>query len=177
MFDQELIPEEITQARLGKIIQEKYPKLEAEDHEAVRQQAIAAVNLLQQGKRAARETGASGASGASGGNTALIDGIRKFALDVRELDVDLIDRINPFGEAYAILAKAMSADSLAAVQSVITAKRVQLTPEEAREYAKRALRFKRERGRLPSITAQDPWEKKMAEGVAYLARMRAEANA
>jgi hypothetical protein len=35
----------------------------------------------------------------------LIDGVRKFAMDVRELDIDLIDRINPFGEAYAILAK------------------------------------------------------------------------
>ncbi len=43
-----------------------------------------------------------------GGNTALIDGVRKFAMDVRELDIDLIDRINPFGEAYSILAKTMS---------------------------------------------------------------------
>lgn len=32
-------------------------------------------------------------------NTALIDGIRKFAMDVRDLDIDLIDKINPFGEA------------------------------------------------------------------------------
>jgi hypothetical protein len=31
----------------------------------------------------------------------------------------------------------------------------------------------KERGRLPSITAMDPWEKKMADGVAYLARMKA----
>jgi hypothetical protein len=29
----------------------------------------------------------------------LINGVRKFAMDVRELDIDLIDRINPFGEA------------------------------------------------------------------------------
>jgi hypothetical protein len=29
-------------------------------------------------------------------------------MDVRDLDIDLIDRINPFGEAYAILAKAMN---------------------------------------------------------------------
>jgi hypothetical protein len=38
--------------------------------------------------------------------------VRRFAMDVRELDIDLIDRINPFGEAYAILAKTMSEDSL-----------------------------------------------------------------
>ena len=33
-------------------------------------------------------------------------------MDVRELDIDLIDRINPFGEAYAILAQAMTESSL-----------------------------------------------------------------
>ena len=89
--------------------------------------------------------------------------------------VDLIDRINPFGEAYAILAKTMSEESLKQVHAVIGAKRVSLTIEEARELAKRALKFKQERGRLPSITSPDAWEKRMAEGVALLARMRAEA--
>jgi hypothetical protein len=37
------------------------------------------------------------------------------------------------------------------------------------------LKFKQERGRLPSITSPDAWEKRMAEGVAFLARMKAEA--
>ena len=109
------------------------------------------------------------------GNTALIDGVRKFAMDVRELDIDLIDRINPFGEAYAILAKTMSEESLKQVAAVIFAKKVQLSPEEARDLARRAVKFKLERGRLPSITSPDAWEKKMAEGVAYLARMKQEA--
>ncbi len=44
---------------------------------------------------------------------------------------------------------------------------VNLTIEEARDLAKRALAFKRERGRLPSITSPDAWEKRMAEGVAF----------
>ena len=57
-------------------------------------------------------------------NTALIDGVRKFALSVRELDIDLIDRINPFGEAYAILAKSMSEERLKRVAEVIAARRV-----------------------------------------------------
>jgi len=116
-----------------------------------------------------------GSDDEGGGNTALIDGVRKFAMDVRELDIDLIDRINPFGEAYAILAKSMSEDSLKQVAAVIAAKRVNLTPDEARDLAKRAVKFKQERGRLPDINAQDPWEKRMAEGVAFLARMKAEA--
>ena len=49
-----------------------------------------------------------------------------------------------------------------------------MTIEEARQLATRALKFKRERGRLPSILSQDAWEKRMAEGVAFLARKKAE---
>ncbi len=48
---------------------------------------------------------------------------------------------------------------------------------EARELARRALQFKTERGRLPDINAADAWEKRMAEGVAALARYRAQARA
>jgi len=101
MFDEELVPEELTQVRMGKIIKDKYPELDDEDQEAVRQHAIAALNLTQK----AREAALKDDDDEIGANTALIDGVRKFAMDVRELDIDLIDRINPFSEAYAILAK------------------------------------------------------------------------
>ena len=171
LFDEELVPEELTQVRMGKIIKNRYPELDDEDQEAVRQHAIAALNLTQKAKEAALQINDEEKTA----NTALIDGVRKFAMDVRELDIDLIDRINPFSEAYAILAKTMSEESLKQVAAIISAKKIQLTPEEARDLAKRALKFKQERGRLPSITSPDAWEKRMAEGVAYLARMKAEA--
>ena len=172
LFDEELVPEELTQVRMGKIISAKFPELDAEDQEAVRQHAIAALTLTQK----AKEVALSGVDGDRlAGNTALIDGVRKFAMDVRDLDIDLIDRINPFGEAYAILAKTMSEESLKQEAAVISAKKVQLSPDEARDLARRAVKFKQERGRLPSITSPDAWEKKMAEGVAFLARMKQEA--
>ena len=172
LFDEELVPEELTQVRMGKIVGAKFPELDAEDQEAVRQHAVAALNLTQK----AKEVALSAPDDAQvSGNTALIDGVRKFAMDVRELDIDLIDRINPFGEAYAILAKTMSEESLKQVQAVISAKKVQLSPEEARDLARRAAKFKQERGRLPDITSPDALEKKMAEGVAYLVRMKQEA--
>ena len=171
IFDEELVPEELTQVRMGKIIKDRYPKLNEEDREAVRQHAIAALNLTQKAKEIALDN----AEAENSGSMVLIDGVRKFAMDVRDLNIDLIDRINPFGEAYAILAKTMSEESLKQVAAVISAKKVQLTPEEARDLARRALKFKQERGRLPSITSPDAWEKRMAEGVAFLARMKAEA--
>jgi len=173
LFDQELVPEELTQLRMGKIIKDKYPELDEEDQEAVRQHAIAALNLTQKAKEVA--LGGAEGDGEKSPNTAFIEGVRRFAMDVRELDIDLIDRINPFGEAYAILSKAMTEESLKRVAAVISGKRATLTVEEARELAWRALKFKQERGRLPSVTSADAWEKRMAEGVAFLARMKAEA--
>jgi superfamily II DNA or RNA helicase len=171
LFDEELVPEELTQVRLGKIIKEKYPDLDDEDQEAVRQHAIAALNLTQQAKKIAL---GGGGNGEPTTNTALIDGVRKFAMDVRELDIDLIDRINPFGEAYAILAKSMNEDRLKQVAAVIAAKRTSLTPDEAKELAVRAVKFKKERGRLPSISSTDAWEKRMAEGAAAFVRFKDE---
>ncbi len=166
LFDEELVPEELTQVRLSKIIKERYPELGEADQEAVRQHAIAALNINQQAKKMALGS----SKGELAANTALIAGVRKFAMDVRELDIDLIDRINPFGEAYSILAKAMSEESLKDIAAVISAKRTSLTPEEARELAVRAVRFKKERGRLPSISSTDAWEKRMAEGAAVFMR-------
>ena len=51
---------------------------------------------------------------------------------------------------------------------VIAGKKIHMTEEEARDLAKRALKFKEDRGRLPEITSADPWEKRMAEGIEYL---------
>ena len=172
LFDEETAPEELTQVRMGAIIRDRYPDLSAEHQEAVRQHAIAAMNLIQQGKAAAAKMDEDGERQS---NTALIDGVRKYAMDVRELDVDLIDRINPFGEAYAILSKSMNEATLRQLADIIAARKIQMTPDEARELARRALKFKNERGRLPSLSSPDAWEKRMAEGVAFLARMKAEA--
>lgn len=172
LFDEELMPEELTQVRLGKIIKDKYPELDEEDQEAVRQHAIAALNLTQQGKQSALR--GDGGEAEPTANTALIDGVRRFAMDVRDLDIDLIDRINPFGEAYAILAKTMSEESLKQVAKAISAKRTSLTPEEAKDLAVRAVRFKKERGRVPSLDSQDAWERRMAEGAAAFMRFKKE---
>lgn len=168
LFDNELVPEQLTQVQMGKIIKAKYPELDDEDREAIRQHAIAAMNLTQQAKKLVNEV----ASNEESGSNAFIEGVRKFCIDVRELNIDLIDKINPFSEAYAILSKSMNEENLKQVHAIISAKKVDMSMEEARGLAQRALKFKQERGRLPSITSPDPWEKRMAEGVAYLNRMR-----
>jgi hypothetical protein len=175
LFDTEnTVPEELTQVQMGKIVRERYPELTEADQEAIRQHAVAAINLTQQAKQQLAAIDAQGGTELS--NTALIDGVRRF-VNVRDLDIDLVDRINPFEAAYAVLSKAMDEKVLRQVQTSIAAKRVAIPIEEARELAKRALQFKAERGRLPDINSPDPWEKRMAEGVAALARFRSQQKA
>ena len=170
LFDPELVPEEITQVRMGKIVRDRFPALDDEDQEAVRQHAIAALNLTQRAKQIANGGGA----GEETANTAFVDGVRQIAMDVRELDIDLIDRINPFGEAYAIFAKSLGEERLKQIQTVISAKRTTLSPEDAKDLAVRAFAFSKERGRLPSITSPDAWEKRLAEGAAAFVRFKDE---
>ncbi len=171
LFDEELVPEELTQVRMGKIVKDRYPELDSDDQEAIRQHAIAALNLTQKAKQVALGSGGSDEPTA---NTAFIDGVRRYAMNVTELDIDLIDRINPFGEAYAILAKAMNEESLKHVAAAISAKHTNLSPDEARDLAGRAVQFKKDRGRLPALDARDAWERRMAEGAAAFMRFKKE---
>lgn len=173
MFDEETPAQELTQVAMGKIVRDRYPELSAEDQEAVRQHAIAALNLTQKAKSLAMGV-TDQADGEIRANTALLDGVRQFAMDVRELDIDLIDSINPWQAAYAVLAKSMSESTLKQVQAAISAKRTKITPDEAKDLAARAVRFKKERGRLPSLTAADAWEQRLAEGAAAFMRFKEE---
>jgi hypothetical protein len=62
------------------------------------------------------------------------------------------------------------------VHTAISAKKLAISPEEALDLTSAASKFKRERGRLPEITSSDPWEQRMAAGVAALVRYRAQAK-
>jgi superfamily II DNA or RNA helicase len=174
IFDKEMMPQEITQVQVGKIVRERHPDLAEEDHEAIRQRVIAAMTVTQEAKKMAVMEGAGDGYQIERLNTAFVDGVRRFAMDVRELDIDLIDSINPFGEAYSILSKAMTEERLREIQTIVEQKRIAITPEEAQELAKRAVTFKRERGKLPSLTAADPWERRMAEGAKAFVRYKDE---
>jgi hypothetical protein len=169
LFDTEnTLPQETTQLRMAKIVRDRYPELGEDDVEAVRQRAVAALSLVQQAQKQEDKIHA---------NLGLLQGIRKFVLHVRELNVDLIDAINPFGEAYSVLARSMNEETLRQMQEKIAARRVTMSEDEARQYAERAVTFKRERDRLPSLSSNDPWEKKLAEGVAAYTEYRRRAKA
>ena len=172
MFDEETITEELTQVRMGKIVRDKYPDMAEEDVEAVRQRAVAALNIVQKAKEDVRSIAEE--TGEPAPNTAFLDGVRRYAMDVRDLDMDLIDAINPFGEAYAVMAKTMNEARLREIAAVIAARKSKMTFGEARDYARRALAFTRDRGREPQPNASDPWEAKLAEGALAFRRLMTE---
>ena len=176
LFDEETVPEELTQLKMGDIVKDKFPDLSETDHEAIRQRAIAALALVQQARNAV-QSGATTAGAGGGGdepraNTAFVDGVRRF-MNVRDLDIDMIDRINPFQAAFEILAKTMNPKILKQVQEAIAAKRTTIPPNEARKLAGSAVKFKKARGRLPDITSTDAWEKLLAEGRLAFGRHKA----
>ncbi len=132
------VPQETTQVRIPKIIRERYPELPEEDIEAIRQRAVAALTLVQTTVKTEEKVNA---------NLGLLEGVRRFVLHVRELSVDLIDSINPFGEAYAVLSRTLNADTLRQMQEKIAAKKVSIPEDEALALARRALEWQREKGR------------------------------
>lgn len=174
LFNLDAIPEETTVMRTMNIVRQRYPNLPDEDQEAARQRVVAAMNMLDIARQGNVALGVD--TDELTANTQLLEGIRKYAMDVRTLEVDMIDAINPFNSAYAILSKTMDEKTLRQLQGIISAKKLTIPYDEARELAIRALTFKKERGRAPSITASDAWERKMAEGVAALARHAAKAK-
>jgi hypothetical protein len=167
----ETVPQEVTLNAMGRIVRERYPSLSEQDQEFVRESAVAALNVTQVVKEAAAAAKAADPTLTTA--NALIEGARRFN-DVREIDIDLIESVNPFGDAYSILAKSLDSESLKQIEAIIKARKAGLTPEEALELGRRAVLFQRERGRPPSLSAQDPWERRMAEGIAYLKARKAE---
>ena len=169
LFDVEnTVPQETTQVRIQKIIRDRYPDLSEEDVEAVRQRAVAALTLVQTAVKVEKKVNA---------NLGLLEGVRRFVLHVRELSVDLIDSINPFGEACAVLARTMKEDTLRQMQEKIAAKKVSMDEDMARMYAGLARTFLKKRGRIPNILSTDSHERLMAEGIAVLARITKKSRA
>ncbi|TFL16581.1 hypothetical protein [Jannaschia formosa] len=103
----------------------------------------------------------------------LINMVKKF-INVRELDIDLIDGINPFREGFDVASKALDTPLLKQIQSAMVAQRIQMTEDEARTLWPRIKRFREAEGREPNPHAAEPLEKRIAEALAYIRAKKAE---
>jgi hypothetical protein len=147
-------PEVINKVMIPKIIRIKYPDLTEEEVEEVRQYVVVDA-AIKNGE--IKETG----------DKKFIRMAGKF-VNIDELNIDLIDTINPFQEAFEILSKSVTAKVFRVIQDAIEATRIQMTDEEAVILYKKLKTFIEVTGNKPDINSYDPLEKRMAEAIIYL---------
>lgn len=153
-------PEVINKVMIPKIIQMKYPDLTDLEVEEVRQHVVVD-SVIKNGE--IKEVG----------DKKFVRMAGQF-VNIDELNIDLIDRINPFQEAFEILSKAVTSSVLKVIQDTIDSSRIEMTPEEVKILWPKAKEFKIQTGRAPDIGSTDPLEKRLAEAVLYLKKLKAE---
>ena len=102
----------------------------------------------------------------------LLEMVKRF-INVRELDIELIDSVNAFKERFEVASKSLDSKLLSNVQSAMVAIRVQMTDDEARTLWPRIKAFRASEGREPNVHSPDPLEKRMAEALAWLKAQKA----
>ena len=95
-------------------------------------------------------------------------------IDIDNLNIDLIDSINPFQGAYEILSKSVNAAMLKTIQDQVATVRSTVTDEEAVLLWEDVKDFKREYGVAPSLNANDAYERRLAEVLAYVRNKKAQ---
>jgi len=157
--------EVINKVLIPKIIKVKYPDLSDSEIEEVRQRVVVD-SVIKSGE--VKEVG----------DKRFIRMAGSF-VDIDDIHIDLIDRINPFQEAFEILSKSVTTKVLKVIQDTIEATRITMDFEEAKILWPKIQEFTKMYKREPSIKSNDPLEKRMAECIIYLKnekRKRAEEN-
>ncbi len=158
-------PEVINKVLIPKIIKIKYPDLSDKEVEEVRQHVVVD-SVIKNGE--IKETG----------DKRFIRMAGSF-VDIDDIHIDLIDRINPFQKAFEILSKSVTTKVLKVIQDHIEATRIKMDFEEAKILWPKIQEFIKMYNKQPNLKSNDPLEKRMAECIIYLKeekRKKAEAN-
>ncbi|MCX7085840.1 MAG: ATP-dependent helicase [Methylococcales bacterium] len=148
-------PEVINKVMIPKIIQTKYPDLNPEEIEEIRQHVVVD-SVIKNGE--IKEVG----------NNRFVRMAGKF-VNIEDLHIDLIDQVNPFQKAFEVLSKSVTAKLLKVIQETIDAGRIKMTDEEAVIlYRDKISVFVKTHSREPNINSTDPLERRMAEAIIYL---------
>lgn len=156
-------PEVANKVLTPKIIRERYPDLDESQVEELRQQVVVD-SVIKNGEVK------------TVGDSRFIKMQDKF-INVDELNINLIDSVNPFQRAFEVLSKSVTTSVLRVVQDTITANRITVTEEEAVLVWPKVLQFTKLQGRHPDIRSEDPVERRYAEIQLWLRKKKQEAEA
>jgi len=149
-----LEPETINTVLIPKIIREVYPDLSEEDVEAVRQHVVVDSVIKN--------------------STIEEQGDKKFIrmagsfVNIDDIHIDLIDRINPFQKAFEILSKSVTTQVLKLIDEHIQATKIEMTEEEAIILWPKIKEWVKKTKSEPSLQSFDQKEKRMAEALIFL---------
>lgn len=152
-------PEVINTVLIPKIIREVYPDLGEEDVEAVRQHVVVDSVIKN--------------------STIEEQGDKKFIrmagsfVNIDDIHIDLIDKVNPFQKAFEILSKSVTTQVLKLIDEHIQSTKFEMTEEEAIILWPKIKEWvKNNNGEQPSIQAFDHKEKRMAEALVFLRELK-----
>ena len=158
----DMAPEVATQMVLTDIIETTYENLSDDETESVRQDLASRMNLIGMAKRASQEGGFAEEGeeydAEPSENLSLMNMVKRF-VNVRELDIDLIDSVNPFKEGFDVASRAFDTPLLKTIQDAMISQRIQMTEKEALTLWPRIKRFRAQEGREPNPHSADPLEK------------------
>lgn len=148
-------PEVINEVLIPKIIKVKYPDLDENELEELRQYVV--VDSVVRNAEIKTE-----------GDKKFIRMANKSFVDLDKLSIDLINQVNPFQRAFEILSKQVTTGVLKLIQESIEATRIKMDFEEASILWPKIQQFIKEKGKEPDINSADVKEKRMAECIIYL---------
>lgn len=155
----------INKGLIPKILIEKYPDLSERDREAMRQRIVTELILP---KKINEEEERAGSS-----DIRLLHFADNIIIDIRDLSINLIDAINPFGDAFQIVAKAIDKQTLGAIRDAIDTKMNRLpefTDDDIKVYWPQVQMFYKEHGRVPNRLADDPYEARLGNVLFFLGK-------
>ena len=146
----------------SKIIRERHPDLTDEEVEITRQ--YLASNVAFKTAEVIKD---------NEGNDKFIKLANRF-VKIDELDINLIDSVNPFHHAFEVISKKVGASTFKIIQDTIAGNRIDMKVEDALALVPQIRAFVvAHHGTYPSLQSEDKNEKLLAQSQAFLTAQRA----
>lgn len=156
-------PETTNKILIPKIIRERYPDLNDSQVEELRQQVVVD-SVIKNGE--VREVG----------DKRFIRMAEKF-VNIDDLDINLIDSVNPFQRAFEVMSRSVTPSVLRIISDAIAGTRVDISEEEAFALFPKIQTWAKVNGRKPDVRSEDQTEKRYAETLLFLQRLKQKRDA
>lgn len=158
--------EYVNKVLIPKVIMQQELELDDEELESVRQHLVADMVVSQSQNKTSK--------GENGDNNKFLSMANRL-VDVEKLDINMIDKINPFQRVYEIMSTNINSSTLRILQREIDSKKYNFSEDELRIIYPQILKFISENnGKLPDKGSDDEMERKYAYALIKLKTMKEE---